>query len=417
MNNFHAFPELYYERWLTPLLQDAIRDHPVVVLTGARQVGKSTLLRHALPFRNWRYHTFDEMDRLRQAQEDPQSLWAGVQEVVLDEVQRAPQLLSAVKQAVDQPGSQQKFILSGSANLLLMQQISESLAGRAVYFVLHPLTLGEIHRRPPSSLLSDALAGQWPSETTVSEPLAAVAPLLLRGFLPRLWTLAEPTAWLRWWDGYVSTYLERDLRQIAQIDALVDFRRVMELLALRSGQLINQSGLGRDAQISQSTIHRYLNLLEATHLFERLPAYTASHTARLLKSPKAFWLDPGLAVFLSGYFDAAALQNSREYGSYFETLIFLHLRTLVSLMIPRARLYFWRTQQGAEVDFVIEHGRRQLALEVKAVDNPGHRHTTGLRKFLAEHPTAVGGILLHGGTAVKRLAENIVAVPWTLLSG
>lgn len=225
-----------------------------------------------------------------------------------------------------------------------MQQISEGLAGRAVYFVLHPLTLGEIHRRPPSSLLSDALAGQWPSEAIVSPPLPEVPPLLLRGFLPRLWTLTEPAAWLRWWDGYVSTYLERALRQIAQSEALVDFRRVMELLALRSGQLVNQSDLGRDAQISQSTIHRYLNLLEATHLFERLPAYTASHTTRLLKSPKASWLDPGLAVFLSGYFDAAALQTSREYGRYAETLIFLHLRTLVNLMIPRARPYFWRTQ-------------------------------------------------------------------------
>jgi predicted AAA+ superfamily ATPase len=417
MNNFQPTNELYYERWLTPLLQKAILTHPVVVVTGARQVGKSTLLRHALPFREWRYHTFDDFDRLRQAQEDPQSLWSGTQHVVLDEVQRVPQLLSAVKQAVDQPGNQLRFILSGSANLLLMQQISESLAGRAVYFVLHPLTLGEIHRVPPSSLLNKALHGEWPAEQQIEKPLPEIPPLLLRGFLPRLWTMSQPEAWLRWWDGYISTYLERDLRQVAQIDALVDFRRVMELLALRSGQLVNQSDLGRDAQVSQSTVHRYLNLLEATHLFERLPAYTASHTTRLLKSPKAFWLDPGLAVFLSGYYDESALKNSREFGSYFETLIFFHLRALVSLMTPRARLYFWRTQQGAEVDFVVEHGRQQLAIEVKTIDNPSHRHTNGIRKFLADHPTATGGLLLHCGPDVKRLADNIVAVPWTLLTG
>ncbi|MEZ4735233.1 MAG: ATP-binding protein [Caldilineaceae bacterium] len=417
MNNIYAEQEPYYERWLTPLLQSAVEDHPVVVLTGARQVGKSTLLRHASPFRHWRYHTLDNFDTLRQATEEPQSLWAGVEQIVLDEVQKAPRLLSAVKQAVDQPGSTLKFVLSGSANLLLMQQISESLAGRAVYFVLNPLTLGEVHGQPPSHLIQEALQGRWPAEMTQPTPPPEIAPLLLRGFLPRLWMLDRPEAWLRWWDGYVSTYLERDLRQVAQIDALADFRRIMELLVLRSGQLINQSDLGRDAQISQSTVHRYLNVLEATHLFERLPAYTASHTTRLLKSPKAFWLDPGLAVFLAGYFDVTALIASRELGSYFETLIFLHLRTLLSLMTPRARLYFWRTQNGNEVDFVVEYGQRVLAVEVKMTADPGYRHSGGLQKFLQTHPAAVGGMLIHCGTQTKRITENIVAVPWTQLTG
>lgn len=417
MNNIPSVEENYYERWLTPLLQSAIQAHPVLVLTGARQVGKSTLLRHAEPFRQWRYHTLDNFDTLQQALEEPQSLWAGVESVVLDEVQKAPSLLSAVKEAVDQPNNRRKFVLSGSANLLLMQQISESLAGRAVYFVLNPLTLGEIHGQAPSLLLQQLLAAQWPEETQTSQPLPEIAPLLLRGFLPRLWQFDSPEIWLRWWDSYVTTYLERDLRQFAQIDALVDFRRIMELLALRSGQLVNQSDLGRDAQISQSTAHRYLNLLEATHLFERLPAYTASHTTRLLKSPKAFWLDPGLAVFLAGYFDASTLQAGREFGSFFETMIFAHLRTLLSLMTPRARLYFWRTQSGSEVDFVVEHGRRILAIEVKMTDAPGYRHGKGLQKFLQEQPNAVGGLLIHCGTMTKRITENIIAVPWAQITG
>ena len=121
-----------------------------------------------------------------------------------------------------------------------------------------------------------------------------------------------------------ATYLERDLRQISQIDSLLDFRRLMQLTALRSGQLLNQSELARDARISQPTTHRYLNLLETTHLFERLPAYLSSHTTRLLKSPKVFWNDTGLAVFLSGYYDIESLKQSREYGAYFETLIYHH---------------------------------------------------------------------------------------------
>lgn len=297
-----------------------------------------------------------------------------------------------------------------------MRQVSKTLAGRAVYFVLNPMTLGEIERRPAPALLANALEGRWPAEETVASP-PDPAPLLLRGFMPRLLTFASATSWVQWWEGYVATYLERNLRQVAQIDALLDFRRVMELLALRTGQLLNQSELARDARLSQPTIHRYLNLLEATHLFERLPAYTASHTTRLLKAPKVMWTDPALAIFLSGYYDQASLQASREFGSYFEALIYLHLRTLASLLTPRARLYFWRTQADDEVDFVIEHGRRLLAVEVKLTDQPGYRHAEGLRKFLAVHPETVGGLLVHWGAEVRRLDEKTVAIPWTLLAG
>jgi predicted AAA+ superfamily ATPase len=417
MNDFYSGEEKYYERWLTPLLQSAASEHPVIVLTGARQVGKSTLLQRAEPFKQWRYHTMDDFDTLRQANENPSGLWAGTHEVVLDEVQKAPQLFSAVKKAVDDHPGQLRIVLSGSANLLLMQQVSESLAGRAVYFVLNPITLGEIHGQSPSTLLSEALLGRWPEESELPLPPPDPIPLLQRGFLPRLLTLKTEEAWLRWWEGYVVTYLERDLRQVSQIDSLLDFRRVMELLALRTGQLLNQSEIARDARLSQPTIHRYLNLLEATHLFERLPAYTVSHTTRLLKSPKAFWADPGLAIFLSGYFDQASLRASRELGAYFETMLFQHLRTLTGLLTPRARLYFWRTRSGDEVDFVVEHGRHLVALEVKLTDNPGYRHTAGLRSFIQAHPLASGGILLHSGTRIQWLGENIIAVPWTILTG
>ncbi|HSN76109.1 MAG TPA: ATP-binding protein [Anaerolineae bacterium] len=417
MNNFHSDPPLYYRRWLTPLLQAACEAHPVVVLTGARQVGKSTLLRRAEPFNGWRYHTMDDFDALRQVRENPASLWAGAHEVVLDEVQKAPELLPAIKRAVDEHPGRYRFLLSGSANLLLMGNVSESLAGRAVYLVLDPLTLGELHGQPPPALLVDVLAGHWPEEGTLPEALPDPLPLLQRGFMPALLALAGPEDYLRWWEGYVATYLERDLRQMSQVESLVDFRRVMALLALRTGQLLNQSEVARDAGLSQPTIHRYLNLLEATHLFERVPTYLGSHTTRLLKSPRVFWSDVGLAVFLAGYYSTGELSHARELGAFFETLIYQHLRVSCSLLTPRGRLHFWRTQTGDEVDFVIEHGRRVVGIEVKMTDAPGYRHAAGLVKFLGEHPQAVGGILLHGGQQIRRLDEKIVAVPWSLLTG
>ncbi len=319
VNNFYSAPEIFYPRWLTASLQQAVQDHPVVVLTGARQVGKSTLLLNAEPFKSWRFLSLDDFDTLRQASQEPQALWAGTEQVVLDEVQRAPDLLLAVKQAVDRHPGRYRFVLSGSANLLLMRQVSESLAGRAVYFVLDPLSLGETRQAPPPDLVQRLLAGEWPAEGMVKAEQADLVPLMLRGLMPALLSMPSPQAWVRWWDGYVATYLERDLRQVSQIEALLDFRRLMELAALRSGQLLNQSELGRDAQLSQATAHRYLNLLETTHMFERLPAYTASHTTRLLKSPKAFWNDTGLAIFLSGYYEEADLRKARELGAYFET--------------------------------------------------------------------------------------------------
>jgi predicted AAA+ superfamily ATPase len=181
--------------------------------------------------------------------------------------------------------------------------------------------------------------------------------------------------------------------------------------------LLNQSEVARDARLTQPTVHRYLNVLETTHLFERMPAYTASRTTRMLKSPKAFWNDPGLAIFLSGYYDLDDLRKAREYGAYFETFIYHHLRVLARLMTPSARLYFWRTRAGAEVDFVLEHGQRVLAIEVKHSKNPGYGDTAGLRAFLSEHPKALGGVLLHSGQDIRRLDQKIVALPWTMVTG
>ena len=417
VNNFYSPPEKYLDRWITPTLREAAQDHAVVVLTGARQVGKSTLLLNAAPFRDWRYHNLDDFDVLGQAQRDPEALWAGTDRVILDEVQKAPNLLAAVKRAVDRNPGKIHFVLSGSTNLLLMRQVSESLAGRAVYFVLDSLSLGELHQGKPVDLLNRLLAGDFPPESSLAQVPPDPTEILLRGLMPSLLTLPNPQSWTRWWDGYVVTYLERDLRQVAQIDALIDFRKVMELVALRSGQLLNQSEVSRDARLSQPTVHRYLNLLETTHLFERLPAYTVSHTTRLLKTPKAFLNDPGLAVFISGYYELEDLKKAREYGAFFEILIFHHLNVLTRLMTPSGRLSFWRTQTGIEVDFVIEHGRRVMAVEVKTTSNPGYRDISGLQAFLEGHPESSAGLLVHSGTQIRRLGEKILAVPWTVLTG
>jgi len=418
MNSFYSESELeYYPRWLTPDLQSAVKQHPVVVLTGARQVGKSTLLQHAEPFASWQYYTLDDFDVLQQAERDPRALWAGASAVVLDEVQKVPALLPAIKHAVDQANGKLRFVLSGSANLLLMQHVSESLAGRAVYFALHPMTFGETRRKPPPAILHDLLAGQLPADTRVNQTLPDLIPLLLRGWMPALLRFNTAQAVLQWWEGYLTTYLERDLRQLSQIESLSDFRRMMQLLALRTGQLLNQSELARDVGLSQPTTHRYINLLEATYLLQRLPAFTASHTTRLLKSPKVHWADSGLAIYLAGYFDVAALQHARELGNLFETFVVQHLRVLAELETPHARLSFWRTTSGKEVDVVIEQGRRMVACEIKLSETVTFSDAAGLRIFLADHPKNAVGIVIYRGNEIKHLDEKIVALPLQRILG
>lgn len=378
-------------------------------------MGKSTLLRHEKPTKRWKYVTLDNLDALRQGERDPAGLWAGADRVILDEVQRLPGILSAVKQAVDEQPRKMRFVLSGSANLLLMRQVSESLAGRAVYLTLLPMTSGEIQRKAPPGVIEGIFEGRFPADQTLAaqDPISAIA----RGFMPGLLSLPAAESRTRWWEGYTATYLERDLRQLSQVESLSDFRTVMEVLALRCAQVVNQTNVARDSHVSQATVHRYLNLLETTCLIDRLPAFARNRTTRLIKAPKLHWIDPALAAYLSGLHDEASIKASREAGALFENLIFHHLKALAGTFTPKLRLYYWRTMKGAEVDLVMEWGRKVVAVEVKLTRSPGYADCEGLEAFLKDHPEASAGILIHAGTKAARLGTKIIALPWTMLAG
>ena len=416
MNDYQSYSELNYKpRWIAPILRDAVKDHSIVVLTGARQVGKSTLLQHESPFADWRYITLDDFDVLSQVKSDPTFLWAGTDCVVLDEVQKSTKLLDAVKIAVDSNYNKYRFILSGSANILLMKKVSESLAGRAVYFPLNPMTIGEMNNLSPTNLLEILFKGELPKEGKIESASAALFPKMWKGFMPPLMQMEASASVLRWWEGYVVTYLERDLRQLSQIDSLSDFRRIMVALALRCGQILNQTEVARDTAISQPTVHRYINLLETTCLMERLPAFAVNRTKRLIKSPKVMWIDPGLISFLAGHYDIESLMSSREAGGIFESMIYLHLKTLAQLLIPRPRIFYWRTTTGKEVDFVLEWGRKLLAIEVKLSSKPRFSDIETLKLFMDEYPETSAGVLVYGGDEIKIMGEKITAIPWFLL--
>jgi hypothetical protein len=208
-----------------------------------------------------------------------------------------------------------------------------------------------------------------------------------------------------WFDGYVRTYLERDLQGLSAIAGLPDFRRLMRAACLRLGQLVNQTELGRDAALPQPTVHRYLNLLETSYLLVRLPAYAVNRTKRLIKSPKAYWGDTGVALHLS--------RESEPGGAHLENLVLQDLLVWRDARLERAEICYWRTTIGEEVDFVVETGGRLLPIEVKATGRPTLRDAASLRTFRAEYgKKARAGLLLHAGTTLEWLTPDVLAAPW-----
>ena len=402
--NDNALPRLVEAR-----LGEHLGVMPAVVVTGARQTGKSTLVRELAPGPR-RYVSLDDLDTLDAARRDPEVLVGGSEPVILDEVQREPRLLSAVKSAIDRDRRPGRFLLTGSANLLLMGRVSESLAGRASYLSLWPMTRREQLGLGRCGIWEDLLTapeGEW-ADLVAAQPgePADWRECALQGGMPtpsiHLEDQAERSIWF---DGYVRTYLERDLQDLSSISALPDFRRLARAACLRLGHTVNQTELGRDVALAQATVHRYLNLLEASHLLVRVPAYSVNRTKRLIKSPKLYWADVGLALHLA--------QLDEPVGAHLENLVLGDLLVWRDARPQRAEVLHWRTTAGEETDFVVEADDRLLPIEVKATRRPRLRDIGGLRAFGGEYgERARAGLLLHTGDTIEWLAPNVLAVPW-----
>lgn len=390
-------------------LRQHLRVMPAVVLTGARQTGKSTLAQQVGEDRR-ELHPFDEPEVLDQARRRPNSLLADSTPVTLDEVQRAPEFLLTVKRSIDRDRQPGRFLLTGSVDLLLMRQVSESLAGRASFLTLHPMTHREQRGEGRSGVWEELVGAEdrnWREMLSGLQRPGADWRVLARrgGFpVPAVHTKSDSDRAL-WFDGYLRSYLERDLLQLSTISALPDFRRLMAAAAMRTGQLLNQTELGRDAEIPQPTARRYLGLLETSHLVTRLPAFARNPTKRLIKAPKLYWCDTGLALHLAG--------APEPTGPHLENLVFQELRSWAAASSRRPALFFWRTTVGEEVDFVIEADRRLLPVEVKATAHPRLRDARGLLAFRdAYGESARRGLLLHTGDELRWLSGEVLAVPW-----
>ncbi len=388
---------------------------PVTVLMGSRQTGKSTLVRTLPSLKDHLFLTLDRADIREQAQRDPHALLRSAPKVIIDEVQRDPALVLAIKEIVDEnaySGQRQvgQFIVTGSANLLEMQRVNESLAGRAAYTTLWPMSRREQRGHGAAGMWSDFFATatmDWLDLVQSTTAIAADWRELARvGGYPTP-AVEQTTADDRalWFEGYLETYLDRDLRDLASLNNPLDMRRLMRIAAHRVGQLVNRSAWAHEAGVAPTTAFRYLDLLEQSYQLIRLEVYAVNRGKRLVKSPKAYWSDTAMAWHLAG--------TPPLSGFHFENVVVQDLLVWRDAQLQKPAIMHWRTTTQDEVDFVVEQpDGRLLAIECKSGERPTHDDADGLRLFLREYPAAVGGLLLHSGSETRWISDRVLSVPW-----
>ncbi|MBI2267736.1 MAG: ATP-binding protein [Armatimonadetes bacterium] len=403
----------YCSRELGARLLAALADMPVVVLTGMRQVGKSTLLQVQPELRGRGYLTLDEFAHLEEARRNPETFLRG-ETVTIDEVQRCPELLSTIKLMVDRDRRPGRFLLSGSANILLLKNITESLAGRAVYLTLHPFNRREICRTTGSEpfLIRFMQSPEIALDAATARPVEPSEAVL--GGMPVvcLQEVRDPSLWFK---GFEQTYLERDLRELSQVADLISFRHLLHLAALRTGQVLKTSELARDAKLNTPTASRYLSLLEVSFVLQRLLPYLGKPSSRLIKSPKLYLTDSGLACYLMGLSDAHSVSNEALWGAVFENYVAQNLFSLLEAHSPLSNIFFWNVQGRHEVDFIIETRGTTIAIEVKAASRWGDKDLSHLLTFLTSNPNCRAAVLAHNGTKAVRIGEHLWALPLGLL--
>lgn len=401
----------YYPREMRVRLERACKSLPVVVLSGLRQSGKSTLLQQErILAHGHAYKTLDDFATLMAARSQPAALLEAP--IVLDEVQRCPELLLAVKCSVDEQRIPGKYILSGSANLALLKNVSESLAGRAGYYTLYPLTRRERFRRTGAEpFLVSFLREQKVSPQAATDDVSE-RDILLGGLPPAC--LADPEGASEWFRSYVQTYVERDVRQLSQITDLVAFRTLVQLAAHRTAQVLGVSALARDAKLNAVTASRYLDLLETSFLVRKVPPFLRNRSSRLIKSPKLYFTDSGLACWLCGLSTLAPGRDLLLRGAMHETYVAQNLFALLEAHLPDATLFFWHEQGRYEVDFVIESGQTLIAVEVKAGTQWAGSDLVGLRAFMERTPDCAAGVLLYNGKESVQIGPHLYAIPMSV---
>lgn len=388
---------MYIMREASPSLLNLSKSYPVVVLTGPRQAGKSTLARHLFPEKE--YVSLENLDDRAFATSDPKAfLKRYANGAILDEVQHCPDLLSYIQTYVDDPQQRSKmglFILTGSAQLTLLSSVSQSLAGRAALLTLLPFSQTELQQ---SSLLPPTLEE-----------------VLWKGNYPPLYD--RPVAPQNWYSNYLRTYVERDVRQILGIRDLGTFQKFLKMCAARSGQLLNLSSLASDCGISHSTASEWINILEATYIIFRIQPHFRNFSKRLIKTPKLYFIDSGLLCTLLEIENPTQLITHAQRGAIFEGWVISELLKSRLHQDLRQNLFFWRDHKGLEVDVVLEKEGKLIPIEIKSGQTIASDWFDALKTFCALAQTeALEPHLIFGGDGPTHTRNGVQIIPWNHLN-
>jgi len=403
----------YIKRSVEAVLKKGASEFPAVVLTGPRQSGKTTLLMHLFG-KSHRYVSLDPPDVRAAAREDPRGfLEMYPPPVIFDEVQYAPDLLPYVKERIDaRRGRPGQYLLTGSQNLLLVERITESLAGRTAMLRLLPLSRREAEGRPFAFL-------PWESDDSLgSKGILAYGKVwndFLRGGYPEL--VADPVRDIGLWHaGYVQTYLERDVRTLRQVGDLSQFQSFLRALAARTAQLLNLTDLARDLGVAVNTVKAWLSLLEATYQAIVLRPYFANVGKRLVKTPKVYFTDVGTLCYLTGLKDPEHAASGPMGGAILETAVLSEIVKTLTHQGVEPQVYFWRTSSGTEVDIVVEAGGKLVPIEVKLSTTPRPAMASSIKTFQDDFgDRAMPGYVVHPGDVRLPLGSNVTALPFVEL--
>ncbi|HWV15380.1 MAG TPA: ATP-binding protein [Cellvibrio sp.] len=400
-----------YPRYLQPKIEEALKDTPVVCILGPRQVGKSTLSQQLSPRRT--YLTFDDEAIRTAARQDPAGFVQGLPEyVTLDEVQRVPELLLAIKAEVDRHRTSGRFLLTGSANLLLLPKVKESLAGRVEIFYLQPLTEAEKNHYQPDFLPRLLAQKIKPDIGQAQAAIADVADRLCAGGYPEPNT-RTPARARTWYMQYLNTIIQNDVKDIAAIRDEGELQRLAELLALRTANLLNVNSLAGDLGLRRETTDKYIGLLEHLFLLRRLPAWHSNLSKRLIKTPKVHWLDSGLAAVLNNLSPKDWVSFSTDFGPLLESFVVQQIIAQAAWLDEPLQFSHYRDKDQVEVDLVIEQGRSLWGIEVKKAASIQTKDGEGLQRLATQAGSSFkGGALIYcGNNCLPLKTANCYAVP------
>jgi len=403
-----------YPRYVEKKILEAMSDTRVVLISGPRQSGKTTLVKEIAGSKT-PYFTLDDATVLAAAQSDPVGFIRGLERAVIDEIQRAPDLLLAIKAEVDRDKSPGRFLLTGSANLMTVPKVADSLAGRMEIVKLLPLSQSEI-TDTKSTILETAFAGTEPNLGTITTG-AALIELVLAGGYPE--ALARKS-WGRkqdWYGGYLDAIIQRDIQDIAQIEQLAAMPKLLSVLAEYSGQLVNYTGLGSAVGLNHVTTRKYLGILEAAFLVQTLPPWFTNRIKRITKSPKLHFLDSGLLAAQRGLIPKALESDKTPFGAILETFVLSELMKIANWSEDRFRFSHYRDKDGNEVDVVVEtRSGDVVGFEVKASATVSGGDFSGLRKLQeATGDKFCQGVVLYDGDTVIPFGDKLIAAPISAL--